>query len=110
MFDLVADLELSLLSTVMASRKSQKAARESAIKESPLDAIIIDDEADLLPAAVRFARELCGARPNDPQVELAHENYRNGRYFIKLRFPNKETREVRFSKFLLCFFLRNYSF
>lgn len=88
----------------MASRKGKQEAkaalRDKAMRESPLDAILVEDEAELLPAAVRFARELCGARPNDPSVTLAHENYRNGRYFIKLRFPNNETREVRFSKSL----------
>lgn len=59
---------------------------------------LIHDDDEILPAAVRYARELLGARPNDTSVTVEHENIRKERCFLKMKFPDGEQREIRFSK------------
>lgn len=84
---------VSSISEKMARRKEPKYMRGD-----PLAIQLIPDDVDILPAAVRYARELLGARPNDVNVTVEHENIRAERCFIKLRFPDGEKREIRFSK------------
>lgn len=68
------------------------------MKGDPLAVNLIHDDDDIFPAAVRYAKELLGARPNDVNILVEHENIRAERCFIKLRFPDGERREIRFSK------------
>ena len=53
----------------------------------------------LLPAAVRFARDLLGASPNDTSVELVHSNIRFGSCFLRLRFPDGQINELQVGEF-----------
>lgn len=80
----------------MTSRKRE----QKGPKGDALSAVLPEMEDDeILPAAVRFARELLGAKPNDVNVTLQHENIRRDRCFLQLRFPDGELREICFSKY-----------
>ena len=57
----------------------------------------------LLPAAVRFARDLLGASPTDTSVELVHSNIRFGTCFLRLRFPDGQINELNVGKLVVNF-------
>ena len=54
----------------------------------------------LLPAAVRFARDLLCGNPNETSAVLMKESIKHGRCHITLRFPDGEVRECYFGKAL----------
>ena len=61
----------------------------------------IPDYDVLLPAAVKFARDLLCGDANNTAVVLHKETIRNGRCFITLRFPDGQIRECYFGKICL---------